>query len=137
MLKTFLRLILVAALVVGILGGIIYLGHAALDELRGRQPDTVRFTEVVCEPPPGLSRVDFLDEVQYLTGLPTTLNVHDDLPRRLADAFAQHPWVDKVERVQILAGNSVRVQLKFRTPVLAVPWDGQFRAVDAAGVLLP
>src|SRR5205085_1645284 len=63
----------------------------------------------------------FLGEVQYLGGLPERLALlDDDLPGRLAEAFARHPWVEKVERVEVVPPGRVRARLTYRTPVLAV-----------------
>jgi hypothetical protein len=133
-----LRGFVLLAIVAGVLGGIIWLGRQALDQLHAQGGHKIRLTDIQCDPPFGMNRGDFLDEIQYLSGLPAELNLQEDgLPRRLADAFAQHPWVATVEGVQVLPTGVVRVQLKHRIPVLAISWDGQMRAVDAAGILLP
>jgi hypothetical protein len=109
----------------------------------------VVFAEVDCPAPPGLRREEFLDEVQYLSGLPGRLRLLDeDLAQRLAQAFASHPWVEDVVRVEILPARPARVQLTFRTPVLAVAcpgltaegagsWPSAARVVDRHGILLP
>jgi hypothetical protein len=132
------RGLLLLAGVLLFLGGLLYLGHLALDHLRQEDAYQVRFTSIDCQPPPGMSRVDFLDEVQYLAELPATLPALDeDLPRRLAEAFACHPWVEKVEQVQIDAPNRARIKLHYRRAVLAVRWNNQLRAVDSNGILLP
>src|SRR5262249_43078270 len=44
----------------------------------------------------------------------------DDLAKRLSDAFAQHPWVEKVDQVLIEPPQHVRIRLVYRIPVLAV-----------------
>jgi len=104
--------------------GLLTLGKAALDQVRGRERYTIAFADIDCPPPPGQERTDFLGEVQYLGGLPARLHVLDpDLKQGLAGAFARHPWVDKVERVE-LGSQKVQVQLVYRTPVLAViDWE--------------
>jgi hypothetical protein len=123
---------LVAAL---LLAGLIALGRSARDALRSQDRYAVAFADIDCEPPPGEGRAAFLGEVQYLAGLPERLQVlDDDLPGRLAEAFAWHPWVEKVERVEVVPPGRVRVRLTYRTPVLAVL---PARAVDRDGVLLP
>ena len=98
------------------------------------------FAAILCTPPPGLSAADFLAEVQFLSNCPDQVRLLDDqLPVRLAAAFIRHPWVERVEKVEVAPGE-VRVRLAYRTPVLAVPWsgaDGPVRAVDRAGVVLP
>jgi hypothetical protein len=120
------------------LGGLIALGRLALDGLRRQDRYTAAFADISCTPPPGLSRSDFLGEVQYLGSFPERLPVLDpELAPRLAEGFARHPWVAKVERVEILAAGKVRVLLTYRRPVLAVPAGGQVRVVDGQGILLP
>ena len=129
---------LVAAL---LLAGLIALGRAARDALRPQDRYAVAFGDLDCEPPPGEERAAFLGEVQYLAGLPERLPVLDEeLPARLAEAFARHPWVEKVERVEVVPPGRVRARLTYRTPVLAVVLHGQAqdgRAVDRDGILLP
>jgi hypothetical protein len=113
---------LIAALFLGVL---IVLGKAARDALRGSERTSIAFADIDCPPPPGQERADFLGEVQYLGGLPDRVNVLDDgLAERLAEAFAKHPWVEKVERVEVKPPKQVRVQVVYRTPVLAVKIAG-------------
>jgi hypothetical protein len=121
-----------------VLGGIIAVGQWTRDWL-GQQPRTqVAFESLDCPAPPGQSREDFLGEVQYLGGLPSQLSLRDEsLPARLSEAFARHPWVEAVDGVSIVPPGRVEVRLRFRTPVLAVRYRGQTRAVDAGAVLLP
>ena len=151
---------LIAAL---LLAGLIVLGRAARDALRPQGRYVVAFADIDCAPPPGQEKAAFLGEVQYLAGLPERLPVLDaDLPGRLAEAFAKHPWVARVERVEVLPPGRVRARLTYRAPVLAVLLQGEAqdggaplvealssrslgahdalvpaRAVDGEGTLLP
>jgi hypothetical protein len=130
-----------AALLLGlgvVVGGLIALGEHAREQLRGHERYTISFAEVECLPPPPYQpRGDFLDEVRYLSRLPRGLQLLDpDLGRRLAEGFAQHPWVKKVERVEV-SGRQVRVRLVYRRPALAVRLKDRLRVVDEEGVLLP
>jgi hypothetical protein len=135
-------------------GVLLLFGFIWLNTLVRSQKRCVAFDDIECEPPPGLSREEFLAEVQYLANWPDEINLLDDgLAARLRLSFAVHPWVESVERVQITPPRQVRVQLRYRTPVLAVAqpdengeaWvpgrDGKAkmpgRAVDRGGVLLP
>jgi hypothetical protein len=118
--------------------GLVGLGKVAWQQLRDREQFTIAFADIECDPPPGQGRADFLDEVQYLAALPEKLRFLDEgLAERLAGAFARHPRVEKVTRVELTAPRRVRVRLVYRTPVLAVRWGGQTRVVDGMGVLLP
>jgi hypothetical protein len=157
LLKALMPLIAVALF----LGGLLLLGRLTHDWLAGQDRATFALADADCPAPPNQSSADFVNEVQYLAGLPERVNLLDDeLPERLHDAFARHPWVDKVERVEVNA-QGVRVKLAYRVPVLAVVLSGAAsdgkaamipirsgylgqkngtapaRAVDGQGVLLP
>jgi hypothetical protein len=131
----------VAGLLLGLglfVAGLLVLGEYAQEQLRDRDRYTLPFTDIECLPePPWTSRGDFLDQVQYLARLPGRLRFLDaDLPRQLAEGFAQHAWVRKVERVEVTS-RQVRVRLLYRRPALAVRVEGQLRVVDDEGILLP
>jgi hypothetical protein len=122
-----------AALMLAVIAG----GRWARERLRG---EGVAFADIDCPPPPERTREDFLTEVQYLSGLPDRLDaLSGDAPQRLAEAFARHPWVEEVKRVEVGPERRIKADLVYRTPVLAVPLkDGKaLRAVDRHGVLLP
>jgi hypothetical protein len=131
--------VLAAAL---LLGGLIVLGRSARDALRGHDRYALPFAAIDCAPPPGTDRAAFLSEVQYLGEQPERLDLLDEgLAGRLAAAFARHPWVEKVEGVEVLPARQVRVRLVYRTPVLVVRspvgQDWQERVVDGHAVVLP
>jgi hypothetical protein len=122
------------------LGGVIWAGRWAHDQLHGSPRYVVPFADIQCEPPAGLDRPKFLDEVRYYASphLPENLDLlDDDLRERLSDGFGKHPWVDKVDAVEITPPKQIVVKLTYRKPVLAVRFDGKLLAVDAVGVLLP
>ncbi len=122
----------------GLLAGIIGLGRWSLAQVHDDPRYLVPVADIDCPAPEGMERPEFLGEVQYLARLPEKLNVLDeDLPRRLRQAFARHPWVEKVDAVTVTPPRHIGVKLTFRTPVLAVRWDDELRAVDGDGVLLP
>ncbi len=125
-------------LVLALLFGVEALGRWTRSGLRGHERFQVAFAEIECTPPANLPLPAFLGEVQSLTGLPGQLDLlGKDLPQVLSAAFRQHPWVEEVERVEVLPGRKVRVQLIHRTPILAVDHANQTRTVDREGVLLP
>jgi hypothetical protein len=138
-------IIIVAALCV-----FIALARAVREEVRDLPGYQVDFAQIQCIPPPFENRPDFLSEVQYLAGMPQKLSVVDDhLASRLAEAFAGHPWVEKVTRVEVRPTHEIEVDLAYRLPVLAVSWrvphdhgsqkvtEVAARAVDRRGILLP
>jgi hypothetical protein len=120
-----------------VLLGWVVLGRQAANGLRGSDRYTVAFADIDCTPPASLSRADFLGEVQYLSDLPDRMALSDEgLASRLAAAFANHPLVESVERVEVLP-RPVRVSLVYRTAILGVPGPGAARVVDGKGILLP
>jgi hypothetical protein len=136
--KRLLQMLAALGAAVLLLLGVVVAGRATREWLRQQDRAAIAFAAIDCEPPPRMPRAEFLDEVQYLASFPDQIRLlDDDLAERLADAFARHPWVEKVERVEIVPLQQVRVRLTYRTPVLAVPYSGQLRAVDRNGVLLP
>jgi hypothetical protein len=105
--------LLAAALV---LTALLVAGNWARDSLADRDRYQFPFNHIECAAPAGMSRTDFLDEVQYLAGLPDRVNVLDEnLAARLAQAFALHPRVGKVEGVHIRSAEQIQVRLVFRT----------------------
>jgi hypothetical protein len=123
--------VLIAA---GVVFGLVQLGRYARDRLEQRQHYTVAFADVRCPSPPGIDRAAFLGEVQYLGNLPDQVNVLEPkLAARLTAAFTLHPWVERVEGVNLRGPDGPVVRLVIRSPVLAVAG----RVVDRFGVLLP
>ncbi|MGL6097419.1 MAG: hypothetical protein ACRC7O_16680, partial [Fimbriiglobus sp.] len=136
------KFLLALALSAGLIAGLDAVGRRAGLALVGRDRYAVRVADIACPAPPGSDRAAFLTEVRYLADFPETVSAVDPTaPGRLAAAFAKHPWVAAVTAVT--AGpdptHTIRVELTFRTPVLAVPVRGEpdRRAVDRAGILLP
>lgn len=121
-----------------LLFGMLALAQKSRDYLRDQSRYTLTFDAIDLSPPAALSRVAFLSEVRRRGQLPDKLSLLDeDLAERLAHAFAAHPWVEKVQNIAILPGHAVHVELRYRTPVLAVLSGAEKRAVDGNGLLLP
>lgn len=136
LLKSTLLLLLVALF----LGGVIVAGRWGMDLLGSSERYVIAFTDIECKPPVGMDRQKFLNQVLYYASprLPERLNLLDqDLRKRLSDGFARHPWVEKVDDVEIKQPKQIIVKLTHRTPVLAINDGAKMRAVDATGVLLP
>jgi len=121
------------------LGGLVWAGRWGTEQLRGRDRYDVAFSEIDCEPPVGMERQKFLDEVRYYArALPERLHLlNDDLPQQLREGFALHPWVEKVDAVEIKPPKQIIVKFTPRAPVLAVRFGADLHAVDHHGVLLP
>jgi len=161
-----LQLVALLLLVGLLLCGLIWLGAYAREQLREHERFQVAFADIECNPPAPLQRPEFLEEVRYHGRLPERFSIFEDgLSDRLQIGFAQHPWVARVDKVELAAPRSVRVALVYRQPVLAVvvtpdlaakhspplpvgergrgegladdPAKLPLRAVDDQGVLLP
>lgn len=129
-----------AALVAAVVAGIAWVGNRAGEQVSQRSRYTVRVADISCDAPPGKDRLTFLTEVRYKADLPETVqSVDPALKEKLTAAFARHPWVAAVNGVSVGAGGGVRVDLRFRVPVLAVKVasESEPRAVDKSAVLLP
>src|SRR5262245_27078557 len=113
-------------------------GKLARNALSSDERYQYPFKAIECSNPPGLEREAFLGEVRYLGEFPEAVPLLDDaLPSQLAAAFAKHPWVERVDKVDIGPGRRLAVRLTFRTPMIGVRHAGAMRAVDAHGILLP
>jgi hypothetical protein len=149
----FVGLVLVVGL---LLGCVLWLGSYARDQLRLHERFQVAFADIDCIPPVPLQRNEFLEEVRYHAQLPERMAIFQDgLADRLHEGFSKHPWVARVEKVELSPPHTVRVTLAYREPVLAVavtsdlagaPVDGgldspasspALRTVDGQGILLP
>ena len=145
------RAALVCAGAAGVVLGLILIRNLSSNAVRDDDRFTIPFGEITCTTPPEYIELGtFLTEVQYLSGSPDRVHMlEDNLPTRLADAFKRHPWVERVERVEILPDRQVSVTLTYRVPVLAVVAKSHVpetyagnrtrssRSVDGHGVLLP
>lgn len=132
--------LIAVGLVAGVVYAVAWLGGRAGTRVADRERYAVRVADIACDSPPGTDKLTFLTEVRYLGQLPETVQAVDPaLPAQLSAAFARHPWVAEVLSVRVEPDTTIRVDLRFRVPVLAVQVAGEPepRAVDRAGVLLP
>lgn len=57
---------------------------------------------------------------------------------QIATAFQRHPWVKQVDRVRLLPGARVEMEITFRKPVAMVEaGSGKYYPIDADAILLP
>lgn len=134
------KAMLAAGVIVLVLVAVVRLGGIAGRQLTGEQRYEVPFTAIQCDAPPGIDRLTFLTEVRFLGQATETISIVDPaLPETLAALFAKHPWTQDVTSATVGPDGVVRVNLTFRTAVLAVGVAGEsdLRAVDRFGVLLP
>jgi hypothetical protein len=99
-------------------------------------PERIRIT-----PPPEWIHADVKAEALRTAAI-TRLNLRDSkLVEQVAAAFALHPWVAKVVRVQKHYPAAVTVELQYRRPVAAVEVADRGEAglvfIDEASVILP
>jgi len=129
-----------------LLAGLISLGQMMRERLRDSSSHQIPFNDINCAYPPQMDRAAFLGEVRYHGEFPEQIPLLDDeLPGKLAEAFAKHAWVERVDKVVVGPDRAVTVRLTFRTPVLIVQYavtgtsarSLTSREVDGAGVLLP
>jgi hypothetical protein len=93
----------------------------------------IRFT-----PMPLWVQSDLLTEIQFLSGLPDTVNTLDSsLAGQIRDAFALHPWVREVQQVRVMRPGQIGVQLTYREPVAMVRTARSLEPIDRDAVLLP
>ena len=104
----------------------------ALEEFQYRARD-IRITPPNRWVPPDLveqvvRRAEFSEQISLL---------EPDLVRRVATAFAGHPWVARVVRVSVSRSGGIEAELEYRLPVLMVETARGLYPVDADAVLLP
>ncbi|WP_442485524.1 cell division protein FtsQ/DivIB [Aeoliella sp. SH292] len=103
--------------------------------------DTLHFTPEV--QPPWI-RSDVKAQVLRDTGITNSLTLLDPpvmIQQRLVDAFELHPWVRKVESVDLVGPGRVEITVTYREPVavaeVQTDQDRELLPVDAFAVRLP
>ncbi|MCH9654032.1 MAG: cell division protein FtsQ/DivIB [Planctomycetes bacterium] len=86
--------------------------------------------------PPHYVPIDIVDQVIKRSQLPEKVSLLDQaLVLKIAEAFQNHPWVQKVVSVQ--KTNTVVVEVLFRKPAAMVELKQNLYPVDNEGILLP
>ncbi len=140
--RRLLRLLPAVAVVGGLFIGLHWLTQQAGASVAAKERYAVKVADLRVNTPPNTDSAKFLTEVRLLGGLPETVqSVDSATPAQLTDAFRKHPWVEDATAITTEPDGGVRVELRFRSPVLAVRWNVagviRTRAVTASGVLLP
>lgn len=82
--------------------------------------------------------VRIVDEVRTQAQLPQRLPLlQPGLAKQLAQAFAAHPWIAHVDRVEVKRQRRIDVDLTYRRVALVVETSRGFYPVDSHSVLLP
>jgi hypothetical protein len=135
------------ALVVTVVVALVAIGASIYGWRRWGEPSTssaeylVTAERVSVTPQPAWIHSNVKAEVlRSLTGAKLEL-LDPELVEKIADAFAMHPWVAKVARVEKRFPAHVNVELEYRRPVLVVkldaPGDEGLLFLDKQSVLLP
>lgn len=92
-------------------------------------------------PPPPWVRASVKSDVIRLGSLEQVSLLETDTSRRVAQAFALHPWVQQVQRVAKHYPASIRVDVTYRRPVAVVEVERGDQPgllpIDRDGILLP
>jgi hypothetical protein len=136
------RNVLLALLSVG------FLGFAALEAWRKYGATHAHFEAYIVTvqgievtPPPPWAPVSVKTDVIRLGSLDEVSLLEADTSRRVAQAFALHPWVQQVHRVAKRYPASITVDLVYRRPVAVVEVERGSQPgllpIDREGILLP
>lgn len=131
--------LLLLLILLGFAGGWFFLWNHFRDDLLYSpeyrlDPERIR----IPERPPWVPD-SFLGDVLLHASLEQRETVLDPkLPEKLASAFAAHPWVSKVHRVEFFYPAEVLVDLEYCSPCCIVEVPGRYGyPVDSKGVVLP
>jgi len=104
---------------------------------RGEYQVAAQDIEIVPSPPDWIP-ADFIDQALRDSGNSDSVFMLDNsVNEMMAKAFAAHPWVEKVVRVERAVPARIVVELEFRRPVAMVQVKQGLYPVDAQGLLLP
>ncbi|QDU55587.1 cell division protein FtsQ/DivIB [Aeoliella mucimassa] len=105
---------------------------------------TMDTVQLVPESLPPWIRTDVKSQVFRDSGLTDSLTLLDnpaEVQQQLVDAFELHPWIRKVERVDLVGPGRVEVTLEYREPIAVAEFVAndtrELLPVDAEGVRLP
>lgn len=91
----------------------------------------------VTPPPPGVPE-DLVAEVRAAAELPDELRLLErGLAERLARAFAAHPWIRRVTRVEVQRQRRIEIDVVYRQVAVLVETSRGYYPVDESAVLLP
>lgn len=138
------RVLTIVAL--GVVGMLAFGGQAAwklaAPLIVNRERYLLRAEAISITPPPAWIAAPVRDQVVHNAGLDGRLSVLDPgFFQAVSNAFALHPWVKSVDRIEKSHGPAVEVTLTYRKPVAVIDMPdgsaGQLLPVDERGVHLP
>ncbi len=108
------------------------------DHVQTRPEYQAAVEQIQLTPLPAWIHSDVKTEVIRDAGLPVELSILDErLFDRLKQAFALHPWIARVEKVERSYPAHIQVDVVYRRPVAMVEVPGGLLPVDADAILLP
>lgn len=95
--------------------------------------------DIELPPKPAWIRADIRAEALRDASLDPPLSILDTAQQseRLFKAFSLHPWVSRVENVQLTYPAHAKINLQYRRPIAMVDMSNGLFPIDAAGTLLP
>lgn len=125
--------------VCGLLGGTAwFLWQQVHRTVATRGDNQLALNEIELPAKPVWIRADVRAEALRDASLDPPLSLLDaSLPERLAKAYQLHPWVSRVEGVQLTYPAHANIKLQYRRPVAMVDVNNGLLPIDAAGALLP
>jgi hypothetical protein len=107
-------------------------------DLSSRPEYQVDWTSVDVSPPPRGVPPRVVDEVRAQSKLPERLSLlQPGLASELAHAFSGHPWIERVDRVEVKRQRRIDIDLTYRRVALVVETSRGFYPIDRQSVLLP
>jgi hypothetical protein len=109
-----------------------------LQRLETRPEYQISLHEIRVTQPNQWVPIDLVDQVVRESALPETASLLDEsLLPTVAESFAAHPWVARVNGVRASRASGLEVELDFRRPVAMVETARGLYPIDVEGILLP
>jgi hypothetical protein len=128
----------------GVLAGLGLLARGAWEVSRSQVAHSPQYlltpASIAVTAPPAWVHGDVTAEVFHVMQLDGQLSVldgPDELEKRLATAYASHPWIRSVGAITKTPPNRVTIALEYRAPLAAVAVGGALIPVDIDGAILP
>jgi hypothetical protein len=107
-------------------------------DLSSRPEYQIDWKGVTVTPTPRGVPARVVEDVRKQAQLPERLSLlQPGLAKEIAGAFAKHPWIERVDRVEVKRQRRIEVDLTYRRVAMVVETSRGFYPVDAHSVLLP